>query len=136
MTPHEDLRHLLALSAAGLLEPGEERLVREHIHECAACRDELAELGEVGRVLSGLPAPLPSEALLARTQACVAAELKAQAERRGKAMLAAGLGLFGWLASLETWALWRWFTGGAAAVQRIDFSGIFAWFVLAGLTLY
>jgi hypothetical protein len=136
MTPHEDLRQLLALSAAGLLEPAEERLVREHVRDCAACRAELAELGDLGRDLGGLPAPQPSEALVARTQACMAAELDVLAGQRRNAALAAGLGLFAWAMALATWTLWRVLTGGAAAVQRIDPSGIFAWFVLAGFTTF
>ena len=37
MSEHESVRQLLALSAAGLLDSGEERLVREHARQCARC---------------------------------------------------------------------------------------------------
>ena len=37
MSEHETVRDWLALSAAGLLEPGEERRVHEHAAACAEC---------------------------------------------------------------------------------------------------
>ena len=36
MSDHESVRALLALSAAGLLDPDEERLVREHVASAMA----------------------------------------------------------------------------------------------------
>ena len=38
MSDHEQVRQLLSLSAAGLLDAGEERLVREHTESDAAFR--------------------------------------------------------------------------------------------------
>ena len=59
MSDHEHVRQLLALSAAGLLDPGEERLVREHARQCAACAAELEEFAALSAGLSALPAPQP-----------------------------------------------------------------------------
>jgi len=135
MTPHENVRPLLALSAAGALEPAEERLVREHVRECAGCAAHLAELGELGGAIGALPVPQPPPAVVERTQALMAAELAGHAERRRSTLLAAGLGLFGWAMSLATWAVWRLLTGGAAAALRVDFEGVSAWVVWSTLTL-
>jgi hypothetical protein len=71
---HEALQSLLALSAAGLLEPDAERQIREHARDCAACAAELASLGQLAAGLCTLPAPAPPLDLLARTQARIAAD--------------------------------------------------------------
>ena len=90
MSDHESVRQLLALSAAGLLDAGEERLVREHAHECAACAAELDEFAALSAGLSALPAPQPPAYLLARTAMLLAAE----ADRRQGAAFAAGVSIF------------------------------------------
>jgi hypothetical protein len=74
MTDHDQVRPLLALSAAGLLDAGEERRVRDHARECADCAGELAALGDLAAALAILPAPAPPPDLLARTQMRIAAD--------------------------------------------------------------
>ena len=71
---HDDIRPMLALSAAGLLEADDERRVREHARACAACAAELESFGELAAALTVLPAPPPPRDLLARTQARIAAD--------------------------------------------------------------
>jgi anti-sigma factor RsiW len=71
---HDAIRALLALSAAGLLDPDAERQVREHARDCPACTAEVASLGQLAAGLCTLPAPQPPPDLLARTQARVAAD--------------------------------------------------------------
>jgi predicted anti-sigma-YlaC factor YlaD len=90
MSDHEAVRQLLALSAAGLLDATEERLVREHAHECAACAAELDEFAALSAGLRELPALQPPAYLLARTTALMAAE----ADRRQGAVLAGGTAIF------------------------------------------
>ena len=135
MTPHETVRQLLALSAAGVLEPDEERQVRQHVRECPECAATLTELSELGGAIAALPVPQPAEVLVARTQARVAAEAASQIEQRRNVLLAAGLGLFAWATTLIAWAVWRLLTGGTVAVLRIDETGIVAWLVWNALTL-
>jgi predicted anti-sigma-YlaC factor YlaD len=84
MTDHDEIRELLALSAAGLLEAHEERRLREHVAECAACRTELEDFAELAGGLATLPCAPPPPYLLARTQALVAADC----DRREGARLA------------------------------------------------
>ncbi len=90
MSDHESVRELLALSAAGLLEPDEERLVREHALGCVACAAELEAYGSLSAGLSGMPAPQPPAYLVSRTTALVAAE----ADRRQGAVFAGGAAVF------------------------------------------
>lgn len=113
MTPHEAMQELLALSAAGLLEPGEERRVREHVRECAECAARLDALAALAAGLAALPAPVPPADLLVRTQARVAAGLALDADRRRGALLAAGAGLFAWMMILASWLACRALGGGA-----------------------
>ena len=67
MSDHESVRELLALSAAGLLDPGEERLVRDHARQCAACAAELDAYATLSAGLSALPSPQPPADLVRRT---------------------------------------------------------------------
>jgi len=127
MTPHETLRQLLALSAAGLLDAADERRVRQHVRECAECAAALDDLAAVSADLCRLPAPIAPADLLARTELRVAAELSAQAGLRHGAMLAVGAGLFAWMAALAVWGLYRFLTGSA---------GWLAWLVLTTVPAY
>lgn len=84
MSDHEIVRELLALSAAGVLDASEERRVREHAEQCAACAAELTEFAALSAGLSELPAPQPPADLVRRTAVLLAAE----ADRRQGAILA------------------------------------------------
>ena len=70
---------LLALAAAGALDPAEAARVEAHLAECAACAAEAGEWRRLAEGLGRLPAPRPSRALVARTVEAVEALL---AERR------------------------------------------------------
>jgi hypothetical protein len=90
MSDHESVRQLLALSAAGLLDAGEERLVREHAHQCARCAAKLDDYATLSAGLSALPCPLPLADLLRRTNSLVAAEV----DRRQGAAFASAAAIF------------------------------------------
>jgi len=90
MSDHESVRHLLALSAAGLLDAGEERLVREHARQCARCAAKLDDYAALSAGLSALPCPLPLADLLRRTNSLVAAEV----DRRQGAVFAGAAAIF------------------------------------------
>ena len=84
MNDHQQVRTLLALSAAGLLDAAGERSVRLHTAGCAECSAELESFAQLGRALGAMPAASPPPDLLLRTQALMAAE----ADRREGARLA------------------------------------------------
>jgi anti-sigma factor RsiW len=112
MSPHESVRKLLALSAGGLLEPGEERQVREHVQECAVCAAELQEYAALSAGLSALPAPPPPADLVRRTTALMAAE----ADRRQGAVFACGAAIFACVFVLLTSQTLRILIGESAAL--------------------
>ena len=112
MSDHETVRQLLALSAAGLLDAAEERLVREHAHRCAACAAELDEFAGLSAGLSALPAPPPPAYLLAHTTALLAAE----ADCRQGAAFAGGAAIFALVLVLLIGQTLRMVAGDAAAL--------------------
>ena len=74
MSDHESVRELLALSAAGLLDPGEERLVRDHARQCAACAAELDDYATLRRPLRAPVSPAAAD-LVRRTSVLLAARV-------------------------------------------------------------
>lgn len=64
--------------AEGLLDPGREAVVREHLAQCAECTGTLGQLADVRSVLSSLPPPPVPEDVAARLEATLA---QAQQER-------------------------------------------------------
>jgi hypothetical protein len=112
MNDHDSVRKLLALSAAGLLDPGEERLVREHARQCARCAAKLDDYATLAAGLSALPCPLPLADLLRRTNALVAAEV----DRRQGAALAGASAVFTFAFVLIVGQTLRTLAGDSAAL--------------------
>jgi predicted anti-sigma-YlaC factor YlaD len=118
MNDHERVRQLLALSAAGLLDAGEERLVREHARQCAACAAKLDDYATLAARLSALPCPLPLPDLLRRTNALVAAEV----DRRQGAALAGATAVFACVFVLLTGQALRTLAGDSAALAWLGWA--------------
>ncbi|MCX6631841.1 MAG: hypothetical protein NTW28_29885 [Candidatus Solibacter sp.] len=120
MSDHESVRQLLALSAAGLLDCSQERMVREHARQCAACAAELDEFAALAAGLSALPSPQPPAYLLARTTALLAAE----ADRRQGAAFAAASAVFAFALVLLTGQALRTLVGDSAALAWLAWAAI------------
>jgi len=129
MTPHETIRPLLALSAAGLLDPEGERQVREHVRVCPECAAALGGLAALAAGLGALPSPKPPAALVARTQTRVAAQLAGRRDRRSGMLLALAGCACGWVVSLAAWSAWDALGANPALLIWLEFST-----VLAGVT--
>jgi hypothetical protein len=112
MSDHESVRELLALSAAGLLDPGEERLVRDHVRQCAACAADLGDYATLSAGLSVLPSPQPPADLVRRTSLLLAAE----SDRRQGALLAAAAAIFAFMLVLLIGQTLRILEGDSAAM--------------------
>ena len=112
MSDHESVSQLLALSAAGLLDAGEERLVREHVRQCARCAAKLEDYAALSAGLSALPCPLPLADLLSRTNTLVNAEL----DRRQGAALAGATAVFALAFALLMGQMLRILAGDSAAL--------------------
>ena len=120
MSDHESVRQLLALSAAGLLDAGEERLVREHARQCAACAAELDEFAALSAGLRALPAPQPPADLLRRTSALLALE----ADRREGAVFAGAVAIFAFAFVLLIGQTLRILVGDSAALVWLLWASI------------
>jgi predicted anti-sigma-YlaC factor YlaD len=110
----DHVRQLLALDAAGALDPHESERVAAHVRDCAACRAEAASWRELAGELGRLAGPRPSIALVARTQAAV--ELLV-AERAERGWITAALGflvVFAWTLTVVAWWVLDIFTGELA----------------------
>jgi anti-sigma factor RsiW len=108
------LGELLALDAAGVLEPAERARVAAHLAACAECAREAESWRRLARGLGELPALPPPAALGARTREAVAA---AFAERSERAWNRAALGFlvaFAWTLAALSWFLFEIVTGGLA----------------------
>jgi len=106
MTAHEKISELLALSAAGLLSPDEERAVKSHLHECAECSARAEEFARISSALGRLPAPPTPPFLAARTES----RLAAAADGRQGEWLAALAAIAAWGISAAIWSLYALFS--------------------------
>jgi predicted anti-sigma-YlaC factor YlaD len=120
MSDHEFVRDLLALSAAGLLEPVEERLVREHSRQCAACSAELDTYAALSAGLTALPSPAPPADLVRRTSLLLAAE----SDRRQGAFLAAAAAISTFVFVLLIGQTLRILEGDSAAMVWLAWASI------------
>jgi hypothetical protein len=122
MTDHQKFREWLALSAAGLLDPAEERRLREHLRDCPDCAAVETEFAGLASALANLAAPHPEPTLVARTEALVAADLSLQADRRQGAFLAGAAVVVAWGMTLTAWY-------GCRAVGGNTVAGLEIWLV-------
>jgi len=120
MNEHKEIRSLLALAAAGALEPDEQAKLNVHLRGCAECAAQFASLSNLATALGKLPPARPSLGLAARTQARVAAEMAERVERRHHQLLLALLICFGWVLSLATLFLGRHFAAGLGQIVGVS----------------
>jgi anti-sigma factor RsiW len=120
MSDHEQVSQLLALSAAGMLDAGEERLVRQHARQCTACAAELEEFAALSAELSALPVPQAPADLVLRTSALMAAE----ADRREGSIFAGAAAIFACVCVLLTAQILRMLVGDSAVLLWLVWVGI------------
>ena len=114
-----DWRELLGVYALGQLEGDERAGLEAHLEGCAHCREELALLAPVARMLPHADperfetAPQPPPELGARIAATIAAERK-QTEKRRRRRLFGGFALGGTTAALAAAMLAIFVLGGSS----------------------
>jgi anti-sigma factor RsiW len=131
MSEHEEIRNLLSLAAAGVLEETEEQRVAVHAARCPECAAELQNWQALAGGLRCLPTPQAPAALVERVRIRAAAELAAQAEERFNHRVLAFLVLFSWTVAFASWPIVRFVIQevlGWFHVQQI-------WFGVVGYTL-
>lgn len=104
----DDVRRELGGHALGGLEAGEQARVDEHLRTCGGCRDEAAELAEVGGLLDLVAEAPPSPPPHLRARVLAATARRRKARRRMAALVAAALvagALIGGTAVVTMWPL-------------------------------
>jgi anti-sigma factor RsiW len=136
MNEHEAVRNLLALAVSGALDPHEQLRVERHIHECAACREEMETWTVFAGGLGNMPQPAVPEYLAERTQQKVLWEREVRAERRRTGLILAALSLFGWSVSLALWLLLRVSMGDSMVILQVDLLRPDLWALLGTLLVW
>ena len=137
MNQHDQIRDLLALAAAQVLDGAEQARVEAHVRECAECAAELASMRGIAGALGNLPAPQPSLGLAARTRLRVASEMAARAERRRHHLVTTLLSCFGWAVMLLTLLAGRYFADDLSRLFHLSYAqfaiGFIGYTLLASL---
>ena len=109
------VRELLALAAAGALDPEDEKRVAAHLAQCGECAAEAAAWRRLTRELGRLPAPKASPRLVARTVQAVEERLAERAERAWNRAALGFLVAFAWTLAVVSWFVIDLVAGGLAA---------------------
>jgi anti-sigma factor RsiW len=129
MSDHEEIRNLLSLAAAGVLEEAEEQRVAAHAARCTECAAELEGWQALAGGLRRLPTPQAPAALVERVRARGAAELAEHAEPQPIQALVACAVLAAWLLAVVSWPAVRWL---GESFIRVEFNW---WWVLGSASL-
>jgi predicted anti-sigma-YlaC factor YlaD len=129
MTEHESVRAMLALAAAGMLQPEEQRRVEQHARECEMCRRDLETWAVYTQGLRKLPQPSAPEGLVQRTQERFLQERAQAADRRRSELLLGALTILGWAAGWAFWIVARSITGGTLNVFGTNLVSGLTWSV-------
>jgi anti-sigma factor RsiW len=119
---------LLALEAAGALEPGESERVAAHLRACSACAAEAASWRALAGELRRLAPRRPSSSLVARTREAVDALLAQRAERVWNRAALGFLVAFAWTLTVVAWLVLDLFTGEVALWLRRPVGSTAAWY--------
>lgn len=136
MKNHNELRELLPLAAAGALAEHQALAVRQHVNECAECKEIFERWEQLAGVCAALP-PVPfPDWLTQKTLDRVSQSRQAAEDRRWNCLGFTALAAFSWAMSLLTCSIIRSATGIAflpLLAFVVLFSGITA--VCAALIL-
>jgi anti-sigma factor RsiW len=131
--PHEKIRELLALAAAGALGPEEDLLVARHRETCDECSAELERWGALTGGLRRLPTPQPRAAVVERARAQAEARLAEEIEHRWQRAVIIFLVLYAWILTVVTWPIFRLITAGLLTRFGPGFNH--SWFLFAAFTI-
>jgi anti-sigma factor RsiW len=112
MNDHEKIRALLALAAADVLEPGEEKQLMDHLRSCDSCGAELEKWKLLAGGLRRLPTPQPRALIVERARAQAQIRLTEEFEQRWNRASIIGVIIFAWALTLMSWPLVRFVSGG------------------------
>jgi anti-sigma factor RsiW len=119
---------LLALAAAGALDPAEAARVEEHLRVCAGCAAEAAAWRRLAEGLGRMPAPRPARPLLARTAEAVEARLAERSERAWNRAALGFLVAFAWTVAVLSWLVLDLMNGVLALRLEQSVGSTAAWY--------
>ena len=131
MKEHIKARDLLALSAAGVLDPAEERRVEAHLRHCESCRAEFSVWNLLAGALKDLPTPQAPPRMVLQTQRLLK-HTAALRQQSGSKLWLAILVAFSWMVAFVTLGFVRLLDIPVA--QWLDVSSTTLWVVYIGLT--
>jgi|GEM_PF-1179533 anti-sigma factor RsiW len=105
MKAHSEIRELLTLAAAGVLDAAEQRQVEEHLVQCEACRADFQSLGRLTGALQKQVMPQAPRGLVQQTRRILELRLLAQRDRRRSYFFLGALAILGWTLTLLNWPL-------------------------------
>jgi anti-sigma factor RsiW len=132
MSDHDEIRALLALAAAGALEPDEEDRVGRHIRSCSECANEAASWQSIAVQLRRLPTPQPSPGVVQRARVMAEARFAEEAEARWQRGMLIFVVTFAWVLTIVSWPLFRLITRGL--LDLLDPRLNQTWITFAGFT--
>jgi anti-sigma factor RsiW len=132
MYEHQKIRELLALAAAGALEPHEEQIVMQHVRGCQACAVEQETWSMIGGALRRLPTPQPRASVVERARAQAQIRLAEEFEHRWNSAVIASLVGFAWVLTVISWPVFKLVTGGLVGLFDPTFHH--TWFLFVGFT--
>jgi predicted anti-sigma-YlaC factor YlaD len=107
MKRHNEIRELLGLAAAGILDPEEQQLIQDHLMHCDACRKDYNDWMMLAKALRELPTPQASPELLLRTRRLVQTHQQMAANNQGKLLFPCLLLAFSWISLFINYRLMR-----------------------------
>jgi anti-sigma factor RsiW len=128
MKEHTTVQDLLALAAAGLLDPAEQRRVEEHLSHCEACQIEFDEWTRIAGALKELPTPQASYRLVVQTQRLLAHAAALQGRQWNRVGLVC-LVLFSWMVTFVTFGLVQFLNTPLSRLLDISPTTIWAGFI-------
>jgi len=131
MKDHSAIRHLLGLSAAGALDPREQRLVEEHLRRCGECRAEVSSWNRLAEALRDLPSPQAPQDLLLETRRLLEIHAEASREPRGNRIVLAFLGMFSLIVMFLNCLFVHWLEIRLA--HRLGVSSATTWVISMGV---
>jgi anti-sigma factor RsiW len=132
MKRHNEIRELLGLAAAGILDPEEQLQIQEHLAHCAGCREDYNEWMLIADALRALPTPQAPPGLLLRTKRLVQAHQVIAANNPGGLLLPCLLLTFSWISLFLNYRLMRLID--ITVAKWMDISTTAFWIIYIGVS--
>jgi anti-sigma factor RsiW len=136
MDEHFEIRELLTLAAAGVLDDSRQRRVEDHLRTCRDCCRELALWQGLTGALEALPTPQAPLGLVERTRLQMASRAAARAEQRYSHNLLVWLMVFTWINTLVSWLGFRWISQRLLLALGVSATGLTAAWILYTLAAW